>query len=563
MKLRTHVALVTALITLSLICGIVLASNYLLLKSLDNVEKTTVERTCDLLESHIDREVYTLGVLAGDYATWDETYIHLTSFEPSSLKSQFLNKTFISSQVDWLLVFDREGKMIVHLEFGAENRTPASQTLLSEATRLNLTNVNERVEGIVVLQNRGPTIVAAAPVLRGSGEGPRAGTLIIGRSLDGEMVQQISDAAMIPISLVCADERTMFRPSHPDSSATNWTTIRISDDRHNISGALPVSALAGSSEYVIRVDLPRTLYFGGLDAVYTFVLLIIVTCSIAGILIILILDRSLISHFRRMTDAVEAVRRDQDYSRRLPTGNVKEMNLLATSVNELFEYLEKYLTEREHYEQTIQKSEERYRTLVESANDGICMLDGDQIVDCNSRTAEMLGRKKESMIQTSPLAYAPDRQPDGRRSKEVLDAYITQTYEGETPCFEWRYLTIEGTPIDAEVTLGRFELTSGPYLLAIIRDISERKQLEVLKSEAVAQIEQNLRQFAALNDEIRNPLQVIQGLAELEGGKDTEKILRQVKAINEIVDRLDRGYIESDKVREFLRKHYHIGEEEE
>lgn len=552
MKLRTHVALVTVLITLSLICGIVLASNYLLLKSLDNVEKTTVERTCDLLESHLDREVYTLSILTGDYATWDETYIHLTSSDSSSLKSQFLNETFISSQVDWILLFDREGKMVVHLEFGTENETPTSQTLLSEATRLNLTHVNERMGGIVVLQN-GPVIVAAAPVLRGSGEGPQVGTLVMGRSLDGEIVQQISDAAMIPISLVSADEQVMFSPSHPDSSTPNWTTIGISDDRHNISGVLPVSALAGSSEYIIRVDLPRTLYYGGLDAIYTFVLLIVLTCSVAGILIILVLDRSLISHFRRMTDVVEAVRRDHDYSRRLPRGSVKEMNLLATSINELFQYLEKYLAERKHYERTIQESEERYRTLVESAKDGICVIDRDQIIDCNSRTAEMLGRRKESMIQTSPLAYAPDHQPGGGRSKEVLDAYITQAYQGESPCFEWQYLTADGTPIDVEVTLGRVDLTSGSYLLAIIRDISERKQLEQLKSEAVAQIEQNLRQFAALNDEIRNPLQVIQALAELDGGNDTEKVLRQVRAINEIVDRLDRGYIESDKVREFLR----------
>ncbi|MBP2145167.1 PAS domain S-box-containing protein [Methanofollis sp. W23] len=561
MKLRTHVALVTVLITLSLICGIVLASNYLLLKSLDNVEKTTVERTCDLLESHIDKEVYALGLLAGDYATWDETYYRLSSSESSNLQSLFLNETFISSQVDWLLLFDAEGDMVVHLGFGAENQTSTSQTLLSEATHLNLTRVDEGVEGIVVLQN-GPTLVAAAPVLRGSGEGPRAGTLVIGRNLDGEMVQEISDVAMIPVSLVSEGEQTMFSPSHPRSPNTNWTTIRISDDRHTISGILPVSALAGSSEYIIRVDLPRTLYFGGLDAIYSFVLLIIIICSVAGILIILILDHSLISHFRKMTSVVEAVRRDQDYSRRLPAGNMKEMNLLASSVNELFEYLEKYLAERKHYEQTIQESEERYRTLVESANDGICMLDRDRIVDCNSRAAEMLGHRKESMVQTSPCAYAPDQQPDGRDSKEALEAYIALAYEGKTTSFEWQYLTTDGTPVDAEVILGRFELTSGPYLLAIIRDITERKQLEQLKSEAFAQIEQNLRQFAALNDEIRNPLQVIQGLAELDGGENTEKYLRQVAAINDLVDRLDRGYIESDKVREFLRKHYHIGEEE-
>ncbi|QSZ66305.1 PAS domain S-box protein [Methanofollis aquaemaris] len=562
MKLRTHVALVIVLITLSLISGIVLASHYLLLEDLDDVEKAAVERACDLLESHIDREVHALALLAGDYATWDETHTRLTSVETSDFESDYLNKTFIASQVDWLIIFDKEGMPAVHLSFGEANETPDRQTLLSETRRLNLTVINESTEGIVVLPE-GPAIVAAAPVLRGSGEGPQAGTLVIGRQLDEEMVQQLSDTAMMPISLVDSGEKITFSVVHPGSPVTNRTEIGISADRKNISGLITIPGLAESPDFIARVDLPRNLYFGGLDAIYTFILLIVTTCSVAGILIILVLDRSLISHFRRMTDVVEAVRQDQDYSRRLPKGHVKEMNLLTSSVNELFGYLEKYLVERENYEQTITESEERYRTLVESAKDGICVIDRDRIIDCNSRSSEMLGRGRESVIQTSLLAYTPEYQPGGRRSEELLEEYTGQAYQGESPCFEWRYLTVDGTPVDVEVTLNHFDLASGSYLLAIVRDISERKQLEQLKSEAFAQIEQNLRQFAVLNDEIRNPLQVIQGLAELDGGEDTEKVLRQVRAINEIVDELDRGYIESDKVREFLRKHYEIGENEE
>ncbi|QYZ78163.1 PAS domain S-box protein [Methanofollis formosanus] len=562
MKLRTHVALVIVLITLSLISGIVLASHYLLLEDLDDVEKAAVERACDLLESHIDSEVQNLGLLAGDYATWDETYTHLGYAETSDFEYHFLNETFIESQIDWLLIFDRNEMLIVHLSFGEVNETPDRQILLSETRRLNLTAVDESTEGIVVLP-QGPSIVAAAPVLRGSGAGPQVGTLVMGRQLDREMVQQISDAAMMPISLVSPGERTTFSVAHPGSRVTNRTEIGISADRKNISGVITVPGLRGSPDFIVMIDLPRDLYFGGLDAIYTFVLLIIFISSIGGILIILILDRSLISHFRRMSAVVEAVRADRDYSRRLPVGKVKEMNLLASSVNELFADLENHLAERENYEQTIRQSEERYHTLFESAKDAICIIDRERIIDCNSMTAEMLGRRKGSMIQTSPLAYGPDQQPDGRRSKEVLDAYIARAYNGESPCFEWQYLTIDGVPLDVEVTLSRFDLTSGSYLLAINRDISERKQLEQLKSEAFARIEENLEQFAVLNDEIRNPLQVIQALTELNGGDDAEAVLRQVRAINEIVDELDRGYIESDKVREFLRKHYQIGENEE
>ena len=75
-------------------------------------------------------------------------------------------------------------------------------------------------------------------------------------------------------------------------------------------------------------------------------------------------------------------------------------------------------------------------------------------------------------------------------------------------------------------------------------------------SKAFSQIERNMEQFAILNDEIRNPLQAIVGLAELEGGDLAEKIFAQAKEIDGIIKKLDLGYMESQKIREFLRKHY-------
>jgi hypothetical protein len=38
-----------------------------------------------------------------------------------------------------------------------------------------------------------------------------------------------------------------------------------------------------------------------------------------------------------------------------------------------------------------------------------------------------------------------------------------------------------------------------------------------------------------------------------------QKIIKYANMINEIVNRIDRGYIESEKIHEFLRKYYGIG----
>ncbi|NVO65918.1 hypothetical protein [Methanofollis tationis] len=93
-------------------------------------------------------------------------------------------------------------------------------------------------------------------------------------------------------------------------------------------------------------------------------------------------------------------------------------------------------------------------------------------------------------------------------------------------------------------------------VISISRDISERERLESLKKNALQQIGHNIEQFATLGDHIRNPLAVIVGLASLEETASSVQILEAAGLIDALVTELDRGWIESENVRAFLRKHY-------
>ena len=70
-----------------------------------------------------------------------------------------------------------------------------------------------------------------------------------------------------------------------------------------------------------------------------------------------------------------------------------------------------------------------------------------------------------------------------------------------------------------------------------------------------------MEQFQVLNDQIRNPVQVIMGLTLLEKGPYTEKILEQAEMIDNLVSKLDKGWIDSEKVRNFLMYHHRHGVE--
>jgi len=96
-------------------------------------------------------------------------------------------------------------------------------------------------------------------------------------------------------------------------------------------------------------------------------------------------------------------------------------------------------------------------------------------------------------------------------------------------------------------------------IMASFIDITDKKQMEAVKRQALEQIEKNIEQFAILGDHIRNPLAVIVGLSSLAPGEVTDKIVLQAREIDRIVTQLDRGWIESEKVREFIKRYYRVG----
>ncbi len=88
---------------------------------------------------------------------------------------------------------------------------------------------------------------------------------------------------------------------------------------------------------------------------------------------------------------------------------------------------------------------------------------------------------------------------------------------------------------------------------------ASKTEVELLKKEAFQQIEHNMEQFSILNDQIRNPLQVILLDTTTVDEKTKDLISDQVQIIEKILDTLDERYLESEKVRKFLRKYYSLG----
>ncbi|MBI2276144.1 MAG: EAL domain-containing protein [Dechloromonas sp.] len=125
---------------------------------------------------------------------------------------------------------------------------------------------------------------------------------------------------------------------------------------------------------------------------------------------------------------------------------------------------------------SLRKTEERFRTLFEQANDAILILQGMTVLDCNRRAEILYGLFREQLIGSSAMTAAPPEQADGRPSAEVFQSMISRAQAGVPVVFEWRNRRPDGSPVAVEISLSRIDYGGEDCLQAIVRDITERKQ---------------------------------------------------------------------------------------
>ncbi len=139
----------------------------------------------------------------------------------------------------------------------------------------------------------------------------------------------------------------------------------------------------------------------------------------------------------------------------------------------------------------LQESESKYRTVFETSNDAIILLNENTCFDCNSAALELFDyTSREDFIDSKLNEFSPPTQPDGRDSEEVVNEMISLAFQKNTHSFEWIYRRATGEDFPAEILLTHLILNGRDVIQATVWDISKRKQIEfaLKKSEERLQV---------------------------------------------------------------------------
>jgi len=134
------------------------------------------------------------------------------------------------------------------------------------------------------------------------------------------------------------------------------------------------------------------------------------------------------------------------------------------------------ITERKRLEEALEASERNYREIFDKADDAIFIHDLDgKILDVNQAIFDMTGMTREEALKCRIQDFS---QGDPPYSQEKATKFVEKAFEEGPQQFEWLGRRKNGELFWAEVNLKHALIGGQNRIIAVVRDITERKKAE-------------------------------------------------------------------------------------
>ena len=167
------------------------------------------------------------------------------------------------------------------------------------------------------------------------------------------------------------------------------------------------------------------------------------------------------------------------------------------------------ITEKKQSEQSLDESEEKYRLLVETANDGIFIIQDDCIQFLNTKMRRLMGLgDEEERVPYFELVHPDEREEViERHHKRMKDEPVKSTVSV-------RYINRQGQELWGEVNAAMITWGGRPAALGSMRDITQQKKLEAQLRQA-QKMEALGTMAGGLAHDFNNIIAAILGYAEI------------------------------------------------
>lgn len=196
-------------------------------------------------------------------------------------------------------------------------------------------------------------------------------------------------------------------------------------------------------------------------------------------------------------------------------------------------------------EDALEKSKERFRNIFSHSNDAIFIVDPneDKIIDANPMACKMLGFSRGELLSTPMSFIHPNEMPQ-------FLAFVESVYQKERGWTnELTCLTKAGTSLPSEISASAIDIDGRSCIVAMVRDISKRKEAERALQEANEMLEERvgqrtveLKRALAEVESLKNKLQAenVYLQEEIKIEHNFEEIITQSKKLKDVLRKVEQ-----------------------
>lgn len=552
-----HLVLATMFFSIIMITGILILSHFAVISGIEKIEKEAAPQTAEKILAVLSLESDTLARLAYDWGVWDDTYSFMGNRSEQYIVSNLNVASLTGIQVNDILFFDSKGslKYKVSVDYRNGNVRQTSDDLVSYIQKKEILGPDALAQtGIIPLQT-GPVLIATHPILMSDEGGPSRGTILMSRDLDEARIAYLSGYTLYPFKL----ERNNHLNQSEDYNEEQPAFLSVLNTSDNTITTLnKINDISGNPTYLARMDIPFNSPYTK-EFVWMMILLVASLSTLFFITILLYYRYYLARHISGLSFMLDEAVRTGSLSETLSTQAPSEITRLAESAERVTLSLIQNRHDLHRSTDELEEAEERWQILFEEAIDPMCVGNEDGIINANRSWVRLFGCTRAEVVNIPLRDLTLPQLQDGTDPMiSLIRQYYSVPDEGFIR-FDWRISVPDEGEKYSDVTIKRIRFRGEILRFVVARDITIQVQMQEEQAVALARIDDNLVQLGSLNDEIRNPLTIICGLLEIGECEHTDAILLEVQKIDTIIDRLDRGYVGSEKVRSYLKRSFELG----
>jgi sensor domain CHASE-containing protein len=371
-----------------------------LMPSFAELEREDAQTSMRRIDYALDSALENLELSAADWGNWADVYQFVQTRNPEFLAANITPVAMKQLRVNAILIIDTHGDYVSSSAQALDTGAPLDLDLTARKAlpenfpwRDDLSS-GKPVRGLL-RTNRGIMMIAAAPVLDGSGAGQPLGLVLMGRLLTPVQVRLISAQAQAGLALV------PLQPIDADKIAETEVSTQVYKTFADIYGR-PIMTL--------RVEVPRRITAQGHGAVTYASLYLIGAAVTVLVLLVVALNRIVLKPLARVTRHAVAVGEGTDLTVRLNITGQDEIAKLAREFDRMVERVAE--SRRQLVDQSFQAG------FAELAK-GVLHNLGNAMTPLGVRISKLGDRLRDAPaadVETALAELSADRTPAARRA---------------------------------------------------------------------------------------------------------------------------------------------------